>query len=142
MSIRFHKQDGFTLVELLAAMTILGIVLIAFIPFFSQHANFVRITEDELTAINLADKVAQEMKENADSSFFVQASCDNPSEIESNHTEMINNKNYYVKIEVCQQDDVTSLYQAKIEIYTDSSNQKWRLLTHVYTYFTDDKGAA
>lgn len=51
------KNDkGFTLVEILASLTILGIVFIGFMTVFPQMTKFNEKTEDKLISMNLAKK--------------------------------------------------------------------------------------
>ncbi|MFJ8063150.1 prepilin-type N-terminal cleavage/methylation domain-containing protein [Psychrobacillus sp. NPDC096426] len=56
------NQKGLTLIEILATVVILMIVIVGFLSFFSQATSHSRITEDKLTAINLAEKVMVERK--------------------------------------------------------------------------------
>jgi len=56
------NEKGFTLVEILAAMTILVIVLISFFTMFSQSALFTRSNEETLRATNLANRAMDIMR--------------------------------------------------------------------------------
>ncbi|PIC67864.1 hypothetical protein CSV71_03910 [Sporosarcina sp. P21c] len=58
------KEKGFTLVEILAALTILGIVFVSFMTFFSQMNLFNTRTESKLETINLAKKELNFWKDN------------------------------------------------------------------------------
>ncbi|WP_226036522.1 type IV pilus modification PilV family protein [Aquibacillus saliphilus] len=61
--LKFHlNNNGFTLVELLAAITILSIVIISFLGFFSQSTLFSSKTDDKLTALNVAERILSEVK--------------------------------------------------------------------------------
>jgi prepilin-type N-terminal cleavage/methylation domain-containing protein len=58
-------ESGFTLVEVLASIVILGIILTTFFGFFSQSLLFSSKNEEDLQAINLARKtlvVLQQLK--------------------------------------------------------------------------------
>jgi len=56
------NSNGLTLVELLVAIVILSIVLLTSMSIFSQAMKFSRITEENLVAINFAEKVLSEIK--------------------------------------------------------------------------------
>ncbi|PIC70692.1 hypothetical protein CSV77_07160 [Sporosarcina sp. P16b] len=58
------KEKGFTLVEILAALTILGIVFVSFMTIFSQMNVFNTRTESKLETIHLAKKELNFWKEN------------------------------------------------------------------------------
>lgn len=49
------NEKGFTLVEILASITILFIILITFFGFFTQSALFTRTNQEALYATNLAN---------------------------------------------------------------------------------------
>lgn len=55
------NNQAFTLIEVLASITILGIVLTIFLSFFSNATLFSSKTEDKLSAINLAEKELYEV---------------------------------------------------------------------------------
>ena len=55
------NNGGFTLIEILASITILGIVVTIFLSFFSNATLLSSKTEDKLTAINLAEKELYEV---------------------------------------------------------------------------------
>jgi prepilin-type N-terminal cleavage/methylation domain-containing protein len=50
------KQDGFTLIEVLVSIVILGIILTTFISFFNQSLVFSGKNEEKLVAYNLASR--------------------------------------------------------------------------------------
>lgn len=51
-----NKERGFTLVEVLAALTILGIVFISYMMIFPQMVNMNERTETKLETMNVAKK--------------------------------------------------------------------------------------
>lgn len=53
----YLKKDGFTLVELLAAILLLSLVIIIFLNIFSNSINLSQKVEEKLTATNIAEKV-------------------------------------------------------------------------------------
>ena len=59
------KEDkGFTLVEILAALVILGIVFVGFMTVFLQMTLFNEKTDDKLVTMNLAKQELAEMQNN------------------------------------------------------------------------------
>lgn len=61
---KLRNEKGFTLVEILAALTILGIVFISFMTIFPQMSNMNERTETKLITMNLAKKELRELKNN------------------------------------------------------------------------------
>ncbi|KHF40958.1 type IV pilus modification PilV family protein [Halalkalibacter okhensis] len=57
------NSNGLTLIELLASITLLSIVILTFLSFFSQSIMLSGKVEDKLVAINLAEKVLVSVKE-------------------------------------------------------------------------------
>ena len=57
-----HNEKGFTLVEVLASLTILFIVFISFFTIFTQSALFTRSNEETLQATNLANRAMDVMR--------------------------------------------------------------------------------
>ena len=56
MKKQFQSESGMTLVEILAALVILGIVFIGFMTVFPQMTAFNQKTDDKLETMNLAKK--------------------------------------------------------------------------------------
>ena len=57
------KQNGMTLVELLAAIALLGIVLITFMSIFTQSAKFSAHNQETLTAVQIAEQVVADVRD-------------------------------------------------------------------------------
>lgn len=64
VSVMENNEKGFTLVEILASLTILGIVFISFMTIFSQMNLFNARTESKLETINLAKRELSFWKDN------------------------------------------------------------------------------
>ena len=58
-----NKQNGMTLVELLAAIVLLGIVLFTFMSIFTQSAKFSAHNQETLTAVQIAEQVVADVRE-------------------------------------------------------------------------------
>lgn len=59
---KLKNEKGFTLVEILAALTILGIVFISFMTIFPQMSNLNERTETKLQTMNIAKSELVELK--------------------------------------------------------------------------------
>lgn len=57
------KQSGMTLVELLAAIALLGIVLFTFMSIFTQSAKFSAHNQETLTAVQVAEQVVGDVRD-------------------------------------------------------------------------------
>lgn len=57
------KQNGMTLVELLAAIALLGIVLFTFMSIFTQSAKFSAHNQETLTAVQIAEQVVSDVRD-------------------------------------------------------------------------------
>ncbi|SFQ22290.1 type IV pilus modification PilV family protein [Salibacterium halotolerans] len=120
------RQQGFTLVELLASLTILSIVIISFLSFFSQYILFSVRAEDELTAVNAAEEVMYEVKNEQNQ----------PGEIQ------LNNKTYYPDVHLCRS-DMEELGRVHVEIFREQNpSSSAEPLSELYSYVdTDEYGS-
>ncbi|QHJ71662.1 type IV pilus modification PilV family protein [Planococcus halotolerans] len=57
------KESGMTLVELLAAIALLGIVLFTFMSIFTQSAKFSAHNQETLTAVQIAEQVVSDVRD-------------------------------------------------------------------------------
>lgn len=57
-----QKENGLTLVEILAALVILGIVLVSVMSFFTQSAKFTAHNNEKLTNVQVAEEVIAEVR--------------------------------------------------------------------------------
>lgn len=58
-----RNNEGLTLVEILAALVILGIVLVSFMSFFTQSAKFTAHNNEKLTAVQVAEEIVAEVRQ-------------------------------------------------------------------------------
>lgn len=56
------NESGFTLIEVLVAITILGIVMLAFLPFFPQATERLSVSEQQLQMTHLLSRVAHDVR--------------------------------------------------------------------------------
>ncbi len=57
-----QNEKGMTLVELLAASALLGIVLLTFMTVFTQAAKFTAHNQETLTAVQVAEEVVADVR--------------------------------------------------------------------------------
>lgn len=57
-----QNEKGLTLVEILAALVILGIVLVSVMSFFTQSAKFTSHNNEKLTNIQVAEEIIAEVR--------------------------------------------------------------------------------
>lgn len=62
MKKQLQSENGMTLVELLAALVLLSIVLLAFFTFFTQSAKFTQHNKEKLTAVEVAEDVVADVR--------------------------------------------------------------------------------
>ncbi|MFC4556687.1 type II secretion system protein [Virgibacillus kekensis] len=136
MFTRFRQlnSDGFTLIEIIASITILGIVVIAFLPIFPQISSWNGKTSDNLTASNLLSEVAEDVKDITVSELFQGDISDCP-EYQPDDVFFSNYLGEYeARINVCNEKEV-NLYRTKINIYTPDGS----LVSESYTYISGDR---
>lgn len=63
MKWKFQNEEGMTLVELLAAIVLLGIVLVAFMSFFTQSAKFTAHNHEKLTNVQVAENIIGDVRQ-------------------------------------------------------------------------------
>ncbi|MEK3981051.1 prepilin-type N-terminal cleavage/methylation domain-containing protein [Psychrobacillus sp. FSL K6-2836] len=123
------NQRGLSLIEILAAVVLLMIIIVGFLSFFAQATSHSRITEDKLTAINLAEKVLVEIKR------------DPTMVIEDKYPEgmKLNGKTYYPIITYLKEQTngefALELKRVRVEIYKENINLSNQIpLTKLYSY--------
>lgn len=126
-----QKKNGYTLVELLASITILTLVIGAFIPIFIQITEWTNKSEDNLVGANLLAEVANELKNNPEAIANQEiASCrDHFSLIHPYDSYELNGRKYNVNLQICQE-ELVSLYRTKIEVFSQDN----LLIGESYTY--------
>ncbi|SFE70377.1 type IV pilus modification PilV family protein [Alteribacillus iranensis] len=124
-----HSNKGITLVELLVSITLLSIVIVTFLGFFSQSITFSAHTEDKLTSLNIAEDVLIEAKED------ISPAIEEPRRM--------NNKTYYPIVDILSQSsEERSLNIARIhvKVYAEEvSNQT--LYAELYGYIDCEDSA-
>ncbi|WP_106496912.1 type II secretion system protein [Lentibacillus sp. Marseille-P4043] len=136
------SNSGFTLIEIIASIAILGMVIAVFLPIFPQIMKWTVNTDNELVASNLLGQVAYDVKNASiiDQKTGTISICPTYSSIKksslgnlSSYT--LNDNDYSVKLHICKEKDV-DLYRTNIQIYT-ATNKK---VSESYTYISGHSG--
>lgn len=135
MLIGFKKlnSSGFTLIEIIASIAILGIVVIAFLPVFPQLLSWGERTNDELTASNLLTRVAEE-SQNIDVHQFFDRNIQTCTDYLPDD-QFFNSYSggFEAWLNVCKEPDV-NLFRTHIKIIDDDG----RLASESYTYIAGE----
>ena len=136
-----QNEKGMTLVEILAALVILGIVFIGFMSVFPQMTLFNAKTKDKLETMNLAKQELVELQESNhllfDKSFF---------ELTSDYERYIYDEkgyrfevDYYIQPDLKRDSDVAgsiSLNKVHIKVKKEGASKQDSIISETYGYFT------
>ncbi|USK58976.1 type II secretion system protein [Peribacillus asahii] len=139
----FKNNNGFTLIEVLASITILGIVLTVFLSFFSNSMTFSVKAEDKLTAINLAEKELYDVT-NSIEAYCKIKNCQEPNNISPDkYTRSdisLNNKTYLSTVTPLSQNaEEISLGLLPISITINSEDNKELITLYGYIELNTNK---
>jgi len=139
----FKNNNGFTLIEVLASITILGIVLTVFLSFFSNSMTFSVKAEDKLTAINLAEKELYDVT-NSIEAYCKIKNCEEPNSISPDKYTRpdisLNNKTYLSTVTPLSQNaEEISLGLLPISITINSEDNKELITLYGYIELNTNK---
>jgi prepilin-type N-terminal cleavage/methylation domain-containing protein len=125
-----QDRNGYTLIELLASITILTLVIVAVIPLFTNIAQWTNKSETNLIGSNLIGEVVYDLKMNPGefNSKNITSCSGDYSLFDKYTTYEVDEKEYYVDIQLCQE-EMVDLYRTKIQIYSHGN-----LISETYTY--------
>ncbi|WP_165767874.1 type II secretion system protein [Virgibacillus indicus] len=150
------NSNGFTLIEIIASIAILGLVIAVFLPIFPQMMSWSKNADNELVASNLLSQVANDIKENEVifNDIKINLVEDHHYNCERNQTYSIqrdaldtlpdydlNKSSYDVAVEVCQSNEYKEkelgLYRTHIKIQAGNPE---KTISDTYFYLTEDGG--
>ncbi|WP_077308354.1 pilus assembly FimT family protein [Terribacillus halophilus] len=105
MKLYKFNEKGFTLIEIMVSLTILAIVIVAFVPMFTQAAMHNKINGNTLKTNEAAHVVAAEYEKISDLDITASqlASCSSAKKSKlPNFTKTIGGKTYTVDVDVCR----------------------------------------
>src|SRR5690606_20847758 len=120
-----ENNQGFTLIEIIASIAILGLIIAVLLPIFPQIVGWTNQSSETLVASQLLDQVAHDIRTNEDI---------NLSNIESLSLEYeVDEMVYTPKITLSQTNEERELglYRTHIEIYKLNEGKQ---LTDTYIY--------
>ncbi|MUK86850.1 prepilin-type N-terminal cleavage/methylation domain-containing protein [Ornithinibacillus sp. L9] len=131
----YENNNGFTLIEIIASIAILGMVIAVFLPIFPQIMQWSNNADDELVASNLLGQVTYDIKQLPLVDSTTINSCPDMKTITGldslgeSATYVLNNREYRIELNICQEIDV-DLYRTNIRIYSPDH----KLVSESYTY--------
>lgn len=147
------SKNGFTLIEIIASITLLSIILIIFIPAFPKIMKGSIDTEHEMVAGNLLSTVVhdlQEASQNETTTFAKYLTrttnmkrCRTPETVPPHDLPkegryQVAGETFTTNIALCQEEDERDIGLVRAQIEIISSDEK--VLTHSYTYIPEDGG--
>ncbi|MFZ3578208.1 type II secretion system protein [Virgibacillus sp. DJP39] len=137
-----NNSKGFTLIEIIASISILGIVIVVFLPIFPQIMTWNNNTEKELVAGNLLEQAIHDLK--GQESIVSQLEeekipvCPLTKKVLPD-TELLSYKlnkvSHSIVLNVCQTTEEAKLGLYRTNIQIVSQNDK---LSETYTYLQGD----
>ena len=147
------SEKGFTLIEILASISLITIIIIAVSTAFINYANFTKILENKLTSVHVAEELVTEIKNNdelndelagllnslnehnTDPDYWATpkqfSSVELPSVLAIYE---LNNSQYKPTISICQstKEKELDLYRVKIDIANASGTDQASLFTYFH----------
>jgi prepilin-type N-terminal cleavage/methylation domain-containing protein len=121
---KIRKQDGFTLLEILVSLMVLGFVIIAFIPFITQAAIHNRVNGETLKTNEAAQMVASEYRflDQVGNIHTSLPNCPNTAEINL-ESSTIGEVSYATTVTLCnfEKQDVDNLVQAVFTVRSEDN---------------------
>jgi prepilin-type N-terminal cleavage/methylation domain-containing protein len=131
------NSNGFTLIEIIASITLLGTIVAILLPVFPQIISWTQNSDDELVASNLLSQVAYDIKDIDINQSLPLPSCEGNKKQLDNSTyrnaNELNEKIYNIELFACKEEGV-NLYRTNIQIKKDGN-----ILSESYTYITGDE---
>ena len=142
------SEQGFTLIEILASISLITIIIIAVSTAFINYANFTKILENKLTSVHVAEELVTVIKDSDELALLLNSPNDYNTdwvtvELPSVSAYELNNSQYKPTISICQSpnnpDDPDvpdekqlGLYRVKIDIADASGTNQASLFTYFH----------
>ncbi|NLJ19320.1 prepilin-type N-terminal cleavage/methylation domain-containing protein [Globicatella sulfidifaciens] len=141
------SEKGFTLIEILASISLITIIIIAVSTAFINYANFTKILENKLTSVHVAEELVTVIKNNDELAQLLNSTneyntgCATPKQVPLNVLPSVsaiyelNNSQYKPTISICQSTDEEKqlgLYRVKIDIANTSGTDQASLFTYFH----------
>ncbi|GAA4075135.1 prepilin-type N-terminal cleavage/methylation domain-containing protein [Amphibacillus indicireducens] len=141
------SEKGFTLIEILASISLITIIIIAVSTSFINYANFTKILENKLTSVHVAEELVTVIKNSDELALLLNTlNEDDPdwatpkqvllTDLPSvSATYELNNSQYKPTIWICESTDEEKqlgLYRVKINIADASGTDQASLFTYFH----------
>ena len=141
------SEKGFTLIEILASISLITIIIIAVSTSFINYANFTKILENKLTSVHVAEELVTVIKNNDELALLLNGlNADDPDWVTPRQvlltdlpsvsaTYELNNSQYEPTIWICESTDEEKklgLYRVKIDIADASGTDQASLFTYFH----------
>ena len=145
------SEKGFTLIEILASISLITIIIIAVSTAFINYANFTKILENKLTSVHVAEELVTVIKDNEELAQLLKSTndyntgCATPKPVPLDESPSVlpsvsaiyelNNSQYKPTISICQSTDEEKqlgLYRVKIDIANTSGTDQASLFTYFH----------
>lgn len=140
------SEKGFTLIEILASISLITIIIIAISTFLINYANFTKILENKLTSVHVAEEIVTVIKNNDELAQLLNRTneyntgCATPKQVSLNEVPSVsaiyelNNSQYRPTISICQSSDEEQLdlYRVKVNIIDINGNDQASLFTYFH----------
>ena len=138
------SEKGFTLIEILASISLITIIIIAVSTSFINYANFTKILENKLTSVHVAEELVTVIKNNDEDELAellnttteYNTGCATPKQVPLDKLPYVlaNYSQYNPTIWICQSPDEEQLdlYRVKINIANASGTDQASLFTYFH----------
>ena len=136
------SEKGFTLIEILASISLITIIIIAISTFFINYANFTKILENKLTSVHVAEELVTVIKNSDELALLLNTTteyntgCATPKQVPLSDLPSVstNYGQYNPTIWICQSPDEEQLdlYRVKINIADASGTDQASLFTYFH----------
>lgn len=138
-------NKGFTLVEILAAIVILSITLIFFLPIFPKLVNWSNESQDELISSNLLSRIAEDVRKEPKIGEFLKGQIVSRCSLQEGYTDIpkesfssndkykLNDKTPVIDLHICKHptEDDFNLFRVKFEVTNNGRKSS------SYTYYVN-----
>ncbi|MEN1968219.1 type II secretion system protein [Lentibacillus sp. N15] len=133
------KQNGFTLIEIIASIAILGVVVVAVLPIFPQILSWTNNVDDELIASNLLDQITYELTQSyANETAQETPSCSDNVSNAMQQAYTYQDDAYSAEMEMSQTEAEKQygLYRIHINVYAAGQN---KAVSDTYVYLSCER---
>ena len=133
------SEKGFTLIEILASISLITIIIIAVSTAFINYANFTKILENKLTSVHVAEELVTVIKDSDELALLLNSPNDYDTEWDTVELPGVSAiySQYNPTIWICQSPD-EELYEEELDLYRvkiNIANASGTDQASLFTYF-------